>query len=127
AELSALMSLPPGTTMVLADTAEPVLPLLTSDINRLEQLAMENRPEIKEEWYRKRVSQADLNVAKAQLWPNVSVDFGYKHDSNAYLYNNGWTDTGLQVSMNLIRLLQHPALNRTQESQATTHDPRRIT
>ncbi len=126
AELSALMSLPPGTTMVLADTAEPVLPLLTSDINRLEQLAMENRPEIKEEWYRKRVSQADLNVAKAQLWPNVSVDFGYKHDSNAYLYNNGWTDTGLQVSMNLIRLLQLPALNRTQESQAATDDARRV-
>lgn len=126
AELAALMSLPPGTNMVLADTAEPVLPILNGDIGRLERLAMENRPEIKEEWYRKRVSQADLSIAKAQLWPNVSVDFGYKHDSNAYLYNNGWTDTGLQVSMNLLRLLQLPALNRTQESQAATDDARRV-
>lgn len=45
---------------------------------------------------------------------------------NAYLYNNGWTDTGLQVSMNLLRLLQLPALNRTQESQAATDDARRV-
>jgi outer membrane protein TolC len=126
AELAALMSLPPGAKMVLADSAEPLLPVLNGDIDHLEQLAMENRPEIKEEWYRKRVSQADLKIAKAQLWPNVSVDFGYKHDSNAYLYNNGWTDTGLQVSMNLIRLLQLPSLNAAEQSQAATDDARRV-
>jgi outer membrane protein TolC len=126
AELAALMSLPPGSKMVLADTAEPVLPVLNGDIEHLEQLSLENRPEIKEEWYRKRVSAADLKIAKAQLWPNVSVDFGYKHDSNAYLYNNGWTDTGLQVSMNLLRLLQLPSLNAAEESQAATDDARRV-
>jgi outer membrane protein TolC len=79
-----------------------------------------------EEWYRKRVNQKDLDIAKAQLWPNVSVDFGYRYDSNKYLYNNDWTSTGLQVSMNLLRLLQMPALNAAAQSQSETDDARRV-
>mgnify|MGYP002758217461 FL=1 len=87
---------------------------------------MQNRPEIMEEWYRKRVNQKDLEIAKAQLWPNVSLDFGYKYDSNKYLYNNDWTGTGLQVSMNLLRLLQLPSINNAAKSQSETDDARRV-
>jgi outer membrane protein TolC len=126
AELVALISLPPGSKMVLADGAEPALPQLRQNQAQLEQLSMEHRPEIMEEWYRKRVNQKDLDIAKAQLWPNVSVDFGYRYDSNKYLYNNDWTSTGLQVSMNLLRLLQMPALNAAAQSQSETDDARRV-
>ncbi|MFQ6573905.1 TolC family protein [Pseudomonas sp. UM16] len=126
AELSALMSLPPGSRMVLADEVEPSLPHMAQNIDQLEQLSLKNRPEIMEEWYRKRVNENDLKIAKAQLWPNVSLDFGYKYDSNKYLYNSDWTDTSLQVSMNLLRLLQLPSLNRASESQAQTDDMRRV-
>jgi outer membrane protein TolC len=126
AELSALMSLPPGSKMILADMPDPPLPEVRQSMARLEQLSLENRPEIMEEWYRKRVNQKDLEIAKAQLWPNVSVDFGYKYDSNKYLYNNDWMSTGLQVSMNLIRLLQLPSLNAAEKSQSETDDTRRV-
>ena len=126
AELAALMSLPPGSKMILADGAEPVLPEVRQSMAQLEQLSLEHRPEIMEEWYRKRVNQKDLDIAKAQLWPNVSVDFGYKYDSNKYLYNNDWMGTGLQVSMNLLRLLQLPALNAAEKSQSETDDTRRV-
>ena len=126
AELAALMSLPPGSKMVLADTAETPLPELRQSMAQLEQLSLQNRPEIMEEWYRKRVNQKDLEIAKAQLWPNVSLDFGYKYDSNKYLYNNDWTGTGLQVSMNLLRLLQLPSINNAAKSQSETDDARRV-
>ncbi len=126
AELAALMSLPPGSKMVLADTAEAPLPELGQSMAQLEQLSLQKRPEIMEEWYRKRVNQKDLEIAKAQLWPNVSVDFGYKYDSNKYLYNSDWMGTGLQVSMNLLRLLQLPSLNAAEQSQSETDDARRV-
>lgn len=126
AELSALMSLPPGSKMQLADQAEPSLPALHADVNSLEQLALHKRPEIMEEWYRKRVDDNDMKIAKAQLWPNVTVNAGYQYDSNKYLYNNHWTDTGLNVSINLLRLLQYPSLKRSEESQAKVDDMRRI-
>ncbi|MEK1908245.1 MAG: TolC family protein [Pseudomonas sp.] len=126
AELAALMSLPPGTRMVLAEQAEPPMQNLDIDVERLEQLALENRPEIMEEWYRKRVSENDLKIAKAQLWPNVSLNWGYQYDSNKYLYNNHWSETGVQVSLNLLRLMQLPALLNAEGSQGATDDTRRI-
>ncbi|ARU88214.1 hypothetical protein B9K09_09640 [Pseudomonas sp. M30-35] len=126
AELSALMSLPPGSKMVLSDEPEPQMPEFKANIETLEQAALENRPEIMEEWYRKRVNANDLKIAKAQLWPNVSVNWSYQYDSNKYLYNNTWSETGLQVSVNLIRMLQLPALNNAEESQTKTDDTRRL-
>ncbi len=126
AELAALMSLPPGSRMELADMPEPALPAQLAPVDQLEQVALRQRPEIMEEWYRKRVDLNDIRIAKAQLWPNISVSAGYQYDSNKYLYNNHWSDTGLQVSINLLRLLQLPSLNRAQESQANTDDYRRI-
>ncbi|WP_191832925.1 TolC family protein [Pseudomonas fluorescens] len=126
AELSALMSLPPGSRLVLADEVEPTLPQVSQDIDKLELMSLKNRPEIMEEWYRKRVNENDLKIAKAQLWPNVSLDYGYKYDSNKFLYNSGWSETGLQVSMNLLRLLQLPSLNSAAESQTRTDDMRRV-
>lgn len=126
AELSALMSLPPKTRMVLADMPEPQLPQIGTGIDQLELLSLQNRPEIMEEWYRKRVNEKDLKIAKAQLWPNVSFDYGYRYDSNSLAYNSHWNATGLQVSMNLLKLLQLPSLNAAQQSQGNTDDMRRI-
>jgi len=126
AELAALMSLPPGSRLQLADMPEPALPDQLASIDKLEQLALRQRPEIMEEWYRKRVDMNDIKIAKAQLWPNISLSAGYQYDSNKYLYNNHWSDTGLQVSINLLRLTQLPSLNRAQQSQSEADDFRRI-
>jgi outer membrane protein TolC len=128
AELAALMSLPPGTPLVLADTQEGALPLppLSTPEPTLELIALQNRPEIMEEWYRKRVNENDIKIAKAQLWPNVGIDMNVNYDSNAYLYNNYWAAIGLRVSLNLFRLLQLPALNEQQASQEQTDNMRRL-
>ncbi|GHD57922.1 TolC family protein [Jeongeupia chitinilytica] len=126
AELVALMSLPPGTKMVLAESVEQALPTSNVDVAELEQLALESRPEIMEEWYRKRVNQTDIDIAKMQLWPNIGVDFSGQYDSNAYLYNNSWSQAGIRVSLNLLQLLQLPSLNAAQQAQAQTDDTRRI-
>ncbi|GGP24883.1 hypothetical protein GCM10010971_07020 [Silvimonas amylolytica] len=125
-ELAALMSLPPGSPMILEDTEEKGLPDMNVSEQKLETLALEHRPEIMEEWYRKRVNENDLKVAKAQLWPNVSLDVNTQYDSNAYLYNNTWNAIGLNVSINLLKLLQYPSLNEEQDAQAATDDMRRI-
>ncbi|MGQ7249722.1 TolC family protein [Halomonas sp. V046] len=124
-ELAALMSLPPGTRLILADEPEPRLPPDVTDVERLEQLALLHRPEIREEWYRKRVNQTDLEAAKLRLWPNVTVSAGLEYDSNDYLYNNDWTQSGVNVSLNLLRLLQYPDLNQAQDTQGDADDLRR--
>lgn len=125
-ELTALMSLPPSTTYTLADESELELPAVPADLEALERLALEKRPEILEEWYRKRVTENDIKAAKVLLWPNLSVDAGPQYDSNKYNYNSSWADVGVRLSWNVLKLTQLPALNRAQESQNRTDDLRRM-
>ncbi len=126
AELAALMSLPPGTDFQVADENPPPIPMPTMNVPALEQLALENRPEIMEEWYRKRVTDNDIRIAKAELWPHISFNAGAHYDSNEYLYNNSWSSVGVRVSWNLLSLLEGPALQAAGENQSKVADLRRL-
>ena len=64
------------------------LPPVPANIDELELMALEKRPEIMEEWYRRRVTENDIKAAKLLLWPNLSLDAGWQYDSNKYNYNS---------------------------------------
>ncbi|AEC20413.1 putative efflux outer membrane protein [Pusillimonas sp. T7-7] len=125
-ELAALMSLPGGVEFQVADEVEPDIPMPDFNLQKLEHLALENRPEIMEEWYRKRVTENDIKIAKAELWPHISINAGAHYDSNDYLYNNNWSSVGIRVSWNLLGLLKLPALEAAGENQAKVADLRRM-
>lgn len=126
AELAALMSLPPGTDFALVEEQEVPLPAVPGNVEQLELLALQKRPEIMEEWYRKRVTENDIKAAKLLLWPNLSVDAGPQYDSNRYNYSSHWTDIGVRVSWNILKLTQLPSINRAHELQNQTDDMRRL-
>lgn len=126
AELNALMSIPPGTSYTLAEEKELSLPPVPGNLEELEQMALEKRPEIMEEWYRKRVTENDIKAAKLLLWPNLSLDAGLQYDSNKYNYNSHWTDVGMRLSWNILKLAQYPALKAAHEHQNKTDDMRRM-
>ena len=60
---------PPGTAFTLADEKEIVLPSAPRNMEALETLALEKRPEILEESYRKRVTENDIKAAKLYSGP----------------------------------------------------------
>jgi outer membrane protein TolC len=125
AELMALMNIAPGTAFTLADTAQVALPPVPTNISELERIAMEMRPELNEEAYRKRVTLNDLRVAQLALFPNLSANVGWQADSNKFLYNSSWIDSGLNLSWNLMKLPQWPALKKAIGNQASVDDLRR--
>lgn len=125
-ELSALMSVAPGTSYTLADEAEQPLPPVPANLELLETMALERRPEIMEEWYRKRVTENDIKAAKLLLWPNLNLDAGFHYDSNRYNYNANWVDAGLRLSWNILKLTQWPSLKRAHQHQNETDDMRRM-
>ncbi len=126
AELTALMSVPPGTPYTLAEEKEHTLPPVPTNFDELELMALERRPEIMEEWYRRRVTENDIKAAKLMLWPNLGIETGPVYDSNKYAYNNNWYETGLRLSWNILKLLQWPALDKAQKDQNKTDDMRRM-
>ncbi len=124
-ELIALMNLSPGMSFTLADTSNEPLPALPTNVDELERLAMEMRPEVNEEAYKKRITLNDLKVAQLSMFPNLSANIGLSQDSNKFLYNSSWIDSGLRLSWNLMKLPQWPALKRAIGNQATVDDLRR--
>lgn len=126
AELTALMSIAPGTSYKLAEEKESVLPPVPTNLEELELMALEKRPEIMEEWYRKRVTENDIKAAKLLLWPNLSIDAGPQYDSNRFNYNSNWVDVGARLSWNILKLTQYPSLKRAHEHQNQTDDMRRM-
>jgi outer membrane protein TolC len=126
AELATLMNLRPGEEFVLADEAEDVLAPLPANISALEDMALNQRPELREEDYRKRISSNDAKRAIVALLPGVEFNMNLQRDSNSLLLNKNWIDTGFRLSANLFKLASIPTAKRSQEAQKQLDDTRRM-
>lgn len=125
-ELAGLMNLPPGEQFTLLDNNEPLLPPPPANLNKLEEVALNQRPELREEDYKKRISVSDANRALVATLPGLSFDASEQYDSNRYLMNHTWAEGGIRLSMNLFRLASIPSLNRQRDAQLAVDDTRRM-
>jgi len=125
-ELAALMNLAPGTSFTLADATETSLSQVPSNIDQLEQTALEQRPELREEDYKTRIDAIETKKQIAALFPNLNLFGGGAYDSNKYAYNESWAQGGVSMSMNLFRLAGIPAIRRTNEARMKVDDARRM-
>jgi outer membrane protein TolC len=125
-ELAALMNVPAGTDFTLAQASEVVLPAAPTDVRKLEELALLQRPELREEDFKTRITADETRKQLLSFLPGISFDMGVNYDSNRYLYNNNWAQGGINVSWNLMRLAALPSLKKTQAEQVKTDDARRL-
>lgn len=125
-ELAALMNLPSGVGFEIADSAEAKLPEAPTDVRGLEELALLQRPELREEDFRKRITADEVRRQILGVLPGVSFDVGVQYDSNSLAYNDRWAQGGVRVSWDLLRLAALPAMRKAQEAQANTDETRRM-
>jgi outer membrane protein TolC len=125
-ELAALINSAPGEELHVAAPkgAREVLDL-TADLDKLEVLALQSRPELAEEGYRARISADEARKSLVALLPNLSLDFSRNHDTNKFLLNSTWTSAGVNVAFNLVKAFSLPALNRSEKAQRAADDARR--
>jgi outer membrane protein TolC len=126
-ELAALINSPPGVELRVASppSEEREVPDLTTDVEKLEALALSQRPELAEEGYRARISADEARKAMVGILPNVSLNVMSNYDSNRFLVNNNWYSLGLNVALNLTKVFSIPAMNRSEEAQRRADDARR--
>ena len=120
------MNLPPGVSFRLSDLTEPDLPAPPPGVGELEDIALAQRPELREEDYRRRISGHEVRRAIASTLPSLSASVGWNYDSNKFLLNNDWVEGGIRVSLNLFRLAAIPAIQRQGEAQQQVDDTRRM-
>lgn len=127
-ELAALLNIAPGTPISLSSVpmeSRKVLDI-TAEFDKLDAAALARRPELAEEGYKARISDAEAKKGLLAVVPNLSFDLGLSYDSNRFLVNNTWSTAGLNVVMNLVKVFSIPALNRSAEAQRQVDDARRL-
>jgi outer membrane protein TolC len=126
-QLAALMNLRPG------DAYELVIPDRTNAVHNIsfspqmmEQMALENRSEIRELIYKKRINAKEAKVAVLNLLPGLNLDFSGNQSSNSFLFNNNWLSYGARVSWNLLNVLKLPATRRNIQAKDKVLDAERL-
>ncbi len=125
-QLSALMNLRPGTRFSVVGARRPGALALDLPVPTLIETALENRPEIREVWYRQRINEHEYHAALLELLPGLSPYAGTNYDSNDFLYNSNWVNWGAKASWNVIRVFQYPARREVVNAQERLLDAREL-
>lgn len=113
-QLAALMNISPSTPFDIAlPPRSEKKKVVNLDPERLVQIAMVSRPELRELSYEQRISENEATSALLQLLPNLNLFGGFNYNSNDYIYNNQWANWGAQASWNILELFRYPARKRT--------------
>ncbi|MFG6455785.1 TolC family protein [Roseateles sp. BYS96W] len=127
-ELAALVNAPLDRPLRIAD-AQPEIRddgLAALDVQRLEDIALENNADLREQHYNGRIAREEVRRTLVRLFPNVSFNYGVKYDSDSYLVNRQWNEAGLQLSFNLFNLLTGPSQVKLAQAGVALADQRRI-
>ncbi|MBO6557839.1 MAG: TolC family protein [Pseudomonadales bacterium] len=126
-ELAALMNIPVDQEYALAPGHQAVvLPGLPFTPEVMENIALENRPELREVTYRKRINANEVKAALVGILPGIRIDYARNYDSNALLFNSDWTDYSARISWNLLAAYRYPDTKKVAEAQAETLDAQRL-
>lgn len=127
-ELAALMNVPPGESFRLAmpSPAAMKIPALAVDPARLAEAALLNRPELREEDYKKRISLTEVDAAYVRLLPGIELRAGPNWDSNSFLSEDTWNSAAATISLNIAQLFTAPMAIGFAEQDAEVADARRL-
>ncbi len=118
-QLAALMNVPPGQpyTLLIPDRKAANLKLDRS-AEELVELAMRNRPELKEALLKERITAKEADAALLQLLPGIQVFGGANWDSNDLLYHSNWVTWGAKASWNVMKVFQYPRMKKEGEARS---------
>jgi outer membrane protein TolC len=118
-QLAALMNIRPGTEFQLIVPERNMLDLaLKIDGVAMVEMALKNRPELRENIYSARINAKEADAALLKLLPGAQVYGSLNIDTSDFLYNSNWAAWGAKASWNVIQLLKYPALKSEIEAQS---------
>lgn len=128
-ELTALIGLPPGTSFKVQTPSNFGAPYRLDEsleLDKLEQLALHNRPELLEEDYRTRIAVTEIKKARLKMFPGAELFTGYNYNDNSFLRHQDWAAGGIRLTWNLLNLISGPAAIRYAKSEKELADIRRM-
>src|SRR5581483_2010790 len=111
------MNIAPGTDFTLAPPQGFQVPTFDMPMDRMEETALERRPELVEASYNERISVNETHKAIAKLLPGIELQLGSHYDSNSFLMFHSWRAAGVNVSWNLLNLLNEKNIRGAADAQ----------
>ncbi len=104
-ELLQLINAPLDSNVVLADPRRsPPATEQLAPLDILERMALRKRPELFDADYRHRISLMESRKAVLRMFPGLEFTTGRSSDSNRFLYNGSWRQSGLRLGWNLVNI-----------------------
>jgi len=127
AQLAALMNLPPGSEFSLivpdAEALEP--PTLPYTPDQIERVALQRRPELREEIYQRRVGVDETRRAMLRMLPGLEFEYSFNFDSNSFLVNRTWRQFSFTATWNLLNVISGPVRIQAAEAVEEVNEARR--
>jgi len=126
-QLAALMNLKPNQDfqLVIPERGE-----WTRDIKmkpeKMERMALENRPELRALVYEKRATMNEAKAALVAMLPGLEFGGSYNYNNNSFLFENEWWSLGTQVAWNLMSMVRYPAKMDQIDAQQDLLDAERL-
>jgi len=104
-ELAALMGLAPDQVFTLRMPTHDKTPSgLAVSYDEMIDIALRNRPEVRESIYAKRIGEKEMKKATLEAIPSLEAFVGLDTSSNSFLFNKDWADYGVRASWNLLKV-----------------------
>lgn len=125
-ELAGLIGVIPGPRLQLVEPAEPTSLQIPITLERMEEVALLNNPDLKEQLYNVRIAANETRNALLRLLPGISLNYGVYHDDDKFLVNQVWQEAGVRVGFNLFNLISGPSQLRTARAGVDVAESRRM-
>jgi len=118
-ELAALMGLSADQEFTLQTSAQAIRPIgLVMGYSEMIDIALINRPEMRESLYAQRIGDAEVKKAVLEALPSIEGFGGLNINSNDFLFNQNWVEYGARASWNLLSVFSTPARKRKAKAGA---------
>lgn len=128
-ELTALIGLPPGFDYEVSGSFNEIEVETFDgefDSAQLQRIALENRPELIEEDYKKRIALQEVKKARLRMIPGIELFTGYNYNDNSFLLHDTWAASGYRLTWDLLNLISGPRAIRHAKAQTELADIRRM-
>ena len=127
-ELASLINVSPSTDFKIAagPTDDLTVPTWQVPLEKMELLAFQNNPDIRERLYLNRIGVDNAKKSLLQLLPGINLTGGRNYDLNSFLDKNRWYEWSSTLSLNVLKFVSFEDQKRFNDATKTVSEAQRL-
>ena len=124
--LAALMNVRPGKDFRVVEEGGTHYPRIDIPLPLLEKTALLDRPEVREEDYKARMSEWEVKKVMWSLLPGIGIEGGGNYTSNSFASYGSWWSASFSLTKNILEVFTFPWRHEVAKDQVRLAGTRRL-